>query len=318
LWFIAAIRVQALQKEPSMKNAVPRVDIPQIQCLCIGAANIDIRCALERPGIAGTSNPATINKMVGGAALNTARNVTLADMDCMFIGLVGDDEGGIQVADTLRKAGVVNGLLQLENRSTSHYISILEPDGSLYIAGNDMGIHDHLSPALIESLITTQVLENSANIFFDTNIPASTLEWLSTRFPDKPLYATTVSPAKAYRLANVLDRLDILFTNVAEAEALLGMAHLGAEELTKMLATTPVSRGTLSDGAKPLWYWENGKVERLDIPPHFDIKDVTGAGDALAGGFIAALHFDNDFGDAVQKGIDLAQKVLRVEGPYCG
>lgn len=303
-----------------MGNSSPRADNQSAICLCIGAANIDIRCAFEKSGVEGTSNPAIISQMVGGAALNTARNVALADINCTFIGLAADDEGGKMIAGALQDAGVSNGLVLLENQTTSHYISMLEQDGTLNIAANDMRIHAGLTPALLEPQLNPALMRDAREIFIDTNIPVPTIDWLGNKLQDKRLFATTVSPSKARRLAGVIDRLDVLFTNVAEAAVLFGVSQpqASAAKLAKMLAASPIPRGTLSDGKNPLWYWQNGRVTRLKIPFHANIKDVTGAGDALAGGVIAAMHLGARFGDAVLDGIDMAQKVLKVEGPYYG
>ena len=76
------------------------------QIICLGAANIDVRCALEETAIDDTSNPADISQNIGGAALNTARILAANGCDAEFIGLVGDDEGADHIAKALKDANV--------------------------------------------------------------------------------------------------------------------------------------------------------------------------------------------------------------------
>jgi sugar/nucleoside kinase (ribokinase family) len=183
-----------------------------------------------------------------------------------------------------------------------------------------MRIHASLSGTLIKPLLAPHVLENTSAIFLDANIPSSTIQWLGEIAAGKKLFATSVSPAKANRLLSVLPRLDTLFTNVAEAAALFGLSanSVEASDLARLLADSPCRRGTLSNGENPLWYWEDSKVMQIRVPVIDRIKDVTGAGDALAAGTIAALLCGTRFDEAVSKGIEMAQKVLRVDGPYLG
>ncbi len=290
----------------------------QKSCLCIGAANVDIRCALIKPGQAGQSNPAILSEMAGGAALNTARIIATKQCRVKFVGLVGSDAGGHLVARALQQAGVENALITLQNQSTSHYISMLEPDGSLNIACNDMGIHDALTPELLAPHLSMAKLGRTDMVFIDANIPPPTLSWLGEIKP--AIAATTVSVAKAARLRPLLGRIDMLFTNKAEAAALLGIAHdqANSEELAGLLARSPLPCGTMSDGENPLWYWQDGIARSVKVASISNIVDVTGAGDALAAGVIAAFLGNAKFSDSVLRGIDMAQKVLRVKGPFAG
>ncbi len=286
--------------------------------ICLGAANIDIRCAFDNDAINGTSNPATISQDIGGAALNTARILTANGCNTQFIGLVGDDEGAQQVANALNDANVKNRLIHIAGSSTGKYISLLEPNGSLKIACNDMKIHQEFSIDLLsdqfEIMDTTKIIA----LFCDANIPEQVLSHAFQMTPDALKCATTVSPAKAQRLNASLDLIDVLFTNRAEAAALLGLNDntVDTEHLAKKLASSSTRSGIISDGNNPLYYWHKGGVHTLKIPLVSEIVDVTGAGDALAAGTIAVLTRGESFSNAVCAGITSAQKVLMVNGAY--
>jgi len=290
--------------------------------ICLGAANIDVRCALDDYAIDGASNPAAISQNTGGAALNTARILAANDCDTRFIGLVGDDEGAHQVANALNDANVKNGLVHLSGSSTGKYISLLEPDGSLKIACNDMNIHQEFSNDLLDKHFANLALEDFSALFCDANIPEQALrhafQLMHQLTPSSLKCATTVSTAKAKRINASLELIDVLFTNKAEAAALLGLGKDDAstKNLAVSLANTPIKSGLISDGSNPLYYWDNDGVHSIDIPPVSKILDVIGAGDALAAGTIAALVKGENFSNAVHAGIISAQKVLMVDSAY--
>ncbi len=289
-----------------------------ISCLCVGAANIDIRCAFDRISRKATSNIGEISIMVGGAALNTARIIASHNIETTLTGPIGEEKNQITVETALEDADVNNALVTVDGAATGCYVSMLEPDGSLKLACNDMRIHQMFDSDLARTVIKP-LLNNKPNaVFYDTNIPQQSIEAIRDMTPGTGHYATTVSPAKAGRLRSVLDRLDILFTNKEEAKALLDVpgASIPVENLVKRLAESRSKCGIISNGADPLWYWHDGSIEQIDPPKIPDIIDVTGAGDALAGGTIAGMMHGMEIKEAIMQGIKMAGMVLRVKGPY--
>ncbi len=287
-------------------------------CLCVGAANIDIRCALDQTSREAISNIGEISIMVGGAALNTARIIASQDIATTLTGPIGNDENKTTVATALRAADVESALVIIDGATTGCYVSMLEPDGSLKLACNDMRIHQVFDSDLARMVIKP-LLDNKPNsLFCDTNIPQESIEAIWDMSTEIERYATTVSPAKAGKLRSVLDRLDILFTNREEAKALLevGNTNISVDDLAMRLVETGIKSGIISNGVDPLWYWHDENVEQVDQPGLPQIIDVTGAGDALAGGTIVGVMQGMEFREAVLHGIKMAGIVLRVKGPY--
>ena len=305
-----------LRENMSSSNSSPN-NLPN-RVICLGAANIDVRCAFDDYGIDGTSNPAAISQSTGGAALNTARILAADGCNTRFVGLVGGDEGAHQVANALYEANVENSLIPLPDHSTGKYISLLEPDGSLKIACNDMKIHQQFSNELLSRQLENIDITNIDALFCDANVPDQVIKHAFQMMPDTLKCATTVSPAKAHRLHASLGLVDVLFTNKAEAAALLGLSKddVRTDYLANKLARSPIKSGVISDGSNLLYHWDNNGVHSINIPPVSKIVDVTGAGDALAAGTIAALIQGDRFSDAVAAGINSAQEVLLVDGAY--
>lgn len=300
-----------------MNKATNRARSPALSAICIGAANIDIRCAFNKFSVDGTSNPATIAQSVGGAALNTARMLSKNNVCTKFIGLVGNDDGADIIAEALSQADVENGLLAQKNGATGRYISLIEPDGSLKTACNDMKIHENFSPESLETLLASIKSLKVDAVFCDANIPDETIKRIFELMPNCLKCASTVSPAKAHRLVNSLPLIDVLFTNIEEAHSLLRLnSKTAIEELAQSMAISPVKSGVISNGSNPVYFWHNGKVACLPVPPIDNIVDVIGAGDALAAGTISALLNGNNFSDAVLLGIKTTQSVLKTNGAY--
>lgn len=124
------------------------------------------------------------------------------------------------------------------------------------------------------------------------NLPAATAQrLLASRPAGTVVLADPVSAAKAPRLADCLDRLDVLFPDRAEAEALTGIAVTGADAATTVAALLARGVGTvvLSLGAAGVCLADDAGATIVPAIPATAVRDVTGAGDALVGGFIHGL-----------------------------
>jgi sugar/nucleoside kinase (ribokinase family) len=105
---------------------------------------------------------------------------------------------------------------------------------------------------------------------------------------------------------------DVLFANEDEA-ALLGLA--GGGTLAASLARTVV----VKHGPLPTDVIEGGELAaRVDVPPVSGIRDLTGAGDAFAAGYLLAMLAGQGPETAVQAAHLLASRVLRVPGASLG
>ncbi|MDQ0895333.1 carbohydrate kinase family protein [Agromyces ramosus] len=103
---------------------------------------------------------------------------------------------------------------------------------------------------------------------------------------------------------------DVLFANEAEAE-LLGLAG-GGEVAASVAPTVVVKHGPL-----PTDVIEAGRlVARVDVAPVAGIRDLTGAGDAFAAGFLAATLRGTDAAAACLAGHAAAASVLTNPGAH--
>nr|XP_023013089.1 adenosine kinase 2-like [Leptinotarsa decemlineata] len=122
-----------------------------------------------------------------------------------------------------------------------------------------------------------------------------------------------------------VERSDVVFGNKEEFEAVTNIMHFQSiRDLAQVLLKNGRNKMkkygnmlVITDGPDPvLCFYDRGKSYKFEVPKmnETDIKDTTGAGDAFAGGFIAALWSDLSIEDCVRTGCYAAQQIIRQVG----
>jgi pseudouridine kinase len=186
---------------------------------------------------------------------------------------VGDDPAGAVLLADLAAGGVdTRHVDRTADHATARYWAVLVPSGELALGLADMAVIETLQPT---SLAGAAAAPADAWLL-DANLPEPCIAWLLARSDRPPLVAAdSVSVAKAGRLRAHLARLDLLFTNLAEAAALVGGAGAAG------LLDAGVGAAVVGEGAAGLLVLERSGRHRLAALP-VATQDVTGAGDALA------------------------------------
>jgi pseudouridine kinase len=285
--------------------------------LAIGGAHIDRTGRLDAPHRPGASNPGHWESTPGGGVFNAARNLARLGHQVTLVSPRGGDAAAEQVATAAIGAGLEDCPLTFLDRATPSYTSILEPDGNLVTALADMALYD-LIPA--RRLLTSRFkakLEQNDLVVADANLPQSALTGLADAAHARgvPLAAIAVSPAKVVRWKPALNRLALLAMNSAEASTLAGKVSVAAASLQQALEESGLTGGLISAGAAPvLAFGADGSVT-LSPPPLDLVSDVTGAGDALASGYLDGWLAGGSLRDNLIRGIALARLTASVRGP---
>lgn len=293
--------------------------------LAIGGAHIDRTGRLDAPHRPGASNPGHWESVPGGGVFNAARNLARLGHQVILVSPRGGDAAAELVAAAAIEADLEDCPLTFLDRATPSYTSILEPDGNLVTALADMALYD-LIPArrLLTSRFKAQ-LEKSDLVLADANLPESALTGLAEAANARgiPVAAIAVSPAKVVRWKPGLKHLTLLAMNSAEAATLAGL-HSGsqtanpAEHATNLLhalASIGLASGLISAGAGPVLAFGKDGSLTLAPPPLEHVSDVTGAGDALASGYLDGLLAGGSMQDNLTRGIALARLTASVRGP---
>ncbi|PTA67117.1 PfkB family carbohydrate kinase [Deinococcus arcticus] len=262
----------------------------------VGGANVDVKARTLAPVVPGTSNPGAAAQAPGGVARNVAENLARLGVAVSLIAAVGRDSLGDWLLRETEAAGVdVRAVLRAPGVATGTYTAVLDPGGELVVAVAAMAATEALTPAEMQA--RRGVLRGAAWVVADGNLPPPTLSHLLTLAHDAgvPVVFEPVSVPKAARLRPLLASglaPHTVTPNVAELGALLGRAlpdepgalHAAAAELQAQgVAVVWVRRGERGSLlATPQGTWE------LPALPA-QVRDVTGAGDAMLAAFLAAL-----------------------------
>lgn len=274
-----------------------------------GAINLDTIVKARRAIESDTSTPSDFSEAPGGVAANVCRALARSDVPSALAGCIGRDETGAMLKRMLAQAGVdVSGVKELD-KPTGRYVALHDPDGALAAAAIDGEIVDSLPPDFFNDMGAAAA---SAEIWFvDANLPAALLSRLADMAGGRLLVADAVSLAKASRLAAILPRLAMLFCNRAEAAQLAGAASdEKAADLARKLARQGAMACCVTDGARPAGCSVKGETFSI-VPFPAKVVDVTGAGDAMIAGWIAARLKGLDDRTALEAG--LAASAITVE-----
>jgi pseudouridine kinase len=283
--------------------------------LCIGGAVIDRKYVAETAIVPGSSCPARGHSGAGGVARNVAENLARLGNDVAFVSRVGADDAGRRITRGLADLGVdVSGVEAYAGEHTAEYVAFLTPDGELHTAMADMAILDGFTERDVARWASR--FAGADFVLAETNLQSDMLESLidAARVAGAPLAIDAISVAKAARLPASLAGVSVLFLNMQEAPAVLGLAESDASD-PAALAKALVRRGAAQ---VVLTLGEKGALAHDGVRPHVipaeraAVVDVTGAGDALAAGVLHALGRGISLAEAVAFGAHLAARTIGV------
>jgi pseudouridine kinase len=282
--------------------------------LAIGGAHIDRRGVIAGAYRPGASNPGAMREEVGGGAFNALRNACLIGATGAMLSVRGGDAAGWLVERAIAEAKIEDLSATFLDRATPSYTAILEESGELVCGFADMALYEQAFDKQLRRHPFRDALGRASGILTDANLPQTALERLAGSIDARPLFAIGVSPAKILRLKPILGSFSVLFMNRNEACAITGLA-LGAsdDQLIAALDAAHLARAVVTAGGGHLLLLDNGRPAILAPPRTPDIRDVTGAGDSLAGVTMARMLQGLDFCEAVRHGIAAASLTIQSE-----
>ena len=193
----------------------------------------------------------------------------------------------------------------------STYYAVMDRNGGLQAGYAEMALIDEVTPAQMPPSL--KAAQNITHWFVDSNWSASVLQTIADAKPNHThLSAAAVSEEKLDRLAPILGQIDTLFMNTGERNRLAEQVGLDPmdESLRHRLG---VELLIVSDGMAPLLVYEGDRVWEVAIPSA-PVKNVSGAGDSLCGGYLAARITGLEIEDALQTAVAVARETLQAEG----
>ncbi|WP_173932121.1 carbohydrate kinase family protein [Chelativorans sp. Marseille-P2723] len=279
-----------------------------------GGAHMDRRGKILGPHVPEASNPGAMTEEPGGSVFNAARAAAQRGCSVSLLSLRGGDAAGERVAEAIEAAGIEDLSANFLDRATPSYTAILTEQGDLVTALADMQLYEAAFAKQLRRRKLREAAMKADAVLCDANMPADAIAQLLDLAGDKWVYAIAVSPAKVGRLLPMLARFSCVFMNRGEACALTGISpeapnrHLARELVAKVARS-----GVVTAGSASAFCFEGNTVLQITPPSIGCIRDVTGAGDALAGAAIAALMRGLPLAEAVREGMAAARLTLESE-----
>ncbi|MFK7993868.1 MAG: PfkB family carbohydrate kinase [Granulosicoccus sp.] len=305
---------------PSILHIPPKLRI-------VGALHIDEVATVQGTFVAAASNPVAWQRYVGGVGSNAARaaqtifNIKAAGNSVGFHAMLGDDNAAISLVDSLRGEGVQVVPQFAKDQATGRYSVVVDESGNMVLGLADVQLAEFLQA---ETILTSLNSELTSILLVDANLSPDCLQTLiqTACLSSIPVAALTVSPSKAERLLPWADKIDVLFCNRREAQALITHSNrlqaskqcepASIQEMADALVELGFNDFVLTDSASPLMIRCQNAFTQVQVPPVTINHNVNGAGDTLAGASIAALTLGLPLEQAVSEyGLGLAADVLK-------
>ncbi|SOC42659.1 sugar/nucleoside kinase (ribokinase family) [Rhizobium subbaraonis] len=281
--------------------------------LVLGGAHVDRRGRIHGDTAPGASNPGSWFVEAGGGAFNAARNLSRLGHAVRLIAPRGGDADGEIVAAAALAAGVEDTPFTFLDRATPSYTAIIERDGNLVIALADMELYRLFSPRRLQQRAVRDAFAQADAILTDANLPAETVLAIAdtAHAAGKPVYGIAISPAKVVRFRNALPALTGLFMNEAEARALTNARPDDPRHWPNLLRDIGLTSAVVTRGKDAAIAFDPTGVATLAPPALETLGDVTGAGDAMASGFLSARLEGRPLAAALRQGAAAALIAVR-------
>ncbi len=235
--------------------------------------------------------PAT--EVSGGSAANTAAGVAAFGGAAAFVGKVRDDQLGEVFLHDIRAVGVEFGTPPaVAGPATGRCLIMITPDAertmSTFLgAGDHVGVHD-VDPALLARAKVVYIEGYLCGLPSTDGMPAMAASLAHAAGGKLALSLSDPFWVELHggELAALLDEVDILFGNEAEAVGVSGAGDLddAVARLAARCEVVAVTRGPAGSVVA-----HGGRTVAVPAHPLPRVVDTTGAGDLYAAGFLFGL-----------------------------
>lgn len=285
--------------------------------LVIGDVMTDIIVRPEGPIVPGSDRRAEIRNRPGGSGANQAVWLAAAGAEVMFAARVGAQDKPMY-ENYFRGRGVLPLLTGDEELPSGVLVTLLDPSGERSFL-TDRGANLNLgADGFADDLLDGVGMIVVSGYSFFANGPRAAVQTVLSKARAKGI-AIAIDPASVGFLDEVGPQLfrdwvgeaGWLFANESEAELLSGEAAFDEQmrALGRQFTHVVIKRGRFGAvlGGK------DGITHSLPAPI-VTVLDTTGAGDAFAGGFIAALMAGGGLEQCLARGIEAGGKAVQFVG----
>ncbi len=254
-----------------------------------------------------------LDQKVAGNALNNAVGAARLGLGAALYTVLGDDDTGRRVLDRMTKEDILRKYVVIQKGSASNYSVVLNFKGERTILVYHHPRHYSL-PKIDHPkwIYYTSVWARGA-----AQLNRQLISYIKEKKNFLAFNPGTHQINEGLRALKGLFRVtDVLFVNKEEAQTIVGN-HKTIKKLTQVLKQYVPGRLVITDGGNGSYTYDGEKCYFL---PCFRAKVVekTGAGDAYATGFVAALHYKKPAREAMRWGAANSAAVIEKIGPQDG
>ena len=300
----------------------------------IGNAIVDVICKVEDKFISQNNltkstmklvNEAEFKKLLstlkieetvsGGSVANSIVGLSQLGNNVGFIGKVSDDDLGNKYEEGLKKEDVQFFYSKKkESIPTGTCLILITPDSERTMV-TFLGTAGKIN----ENDIDTNAVKNSEILFlegylWDEGEPKKAFEKAisnSNKVAMSLSDSFCVERHKPHFLELVKNKLDITFANEQEIMSLIDVKKFDdvinfAKEINKLIVITRGDKGAIAIN--------KDEIVECVAKQNLKIKDLTGAGDLFAGGFLHGLINNKTTKESLETGTEMSSKVIQIIG----
>lgn len=284
--------------------------------LVIGATLLDTKGKPVAGLAPGTSNPSEIRSMRGGTARNVAENLARLGAEVVLISAVGDDPTGRQLLIQTAESGVnLDYVEMVPDQATGSYIALLEADGLLSVALDDVRVMETITPDYLNR--NRALFRDAAMVMFDGSLTVAAMRTVVRLAKEYGVFlcADPSSARLAYKLRPFLADIDLVVPNQVEEAELCEMDFTGYDPTAGLI----MARRLLGSGVETVvvtlsdFGLDYATADEMGyIPPsHSKFVDSTGTGDAVTAAVMFGLLNDLPIVEAIRLGAAAAAITLQ-------
>ena len=305
-----------------------------MKILGIGNAIVDVICKVDEKFITQNNLTKSTMKLVdeaefkellstlkieetisGGSVANSIVGLSQLGNKVGFIGKVSDDDLGNKYEEGLKKENVQFFYSKKkETIPTGTCLILITPDSERTMV-TFLGTAGKIN----EKDINTNAVRSSEILFlegylWDEGEPKKAFE-KAINNADKVAMSLSdlfcVERHKPHFLDLVKNKLDITFANEKEIMSLIDVKNFDevinfAKEVNKLIVITRGEKGAVAINKK--------EIVDCSAKKNLQIKDLTGAGDLFAGGFLHGLINNKSTKESLETGTEMSSKVIQIIG----
>ncbi len=256
----------------------------------------------------------------GGGGSNSAATFALQGLKTAYVGLIGNDVGGLEIFKELSDLGVDCTFLKTTDKAGTPYSIILSAPGK----ERSILVYEGASHLLAVDDVSWEKIKDAKWIYIAglSGESAKVFEPL-VNFAAENKIKLAVNPGHDQLtkdleiLKKLLGKINVLIVNQEEASIICGVDYKNEEDLFKKFDELVPGIAVMNKGPQGAAVADGKNIYRAGIPQS-DYVDRTGAGDAFGSAFVAVLIRGGTIEEAIQLGTANATSTIQQIGAKTG